>query len=68
MKRWAILLVLVAIVAGVAALRAQGQGHVGVGDAVPDIALQGTDGKVHSLAHPGKWTVLAWYPKAFTSG
>ncbi|HEY3997503.1 MAG TPA: hypothetical protein VGO93_01465 [Candidatus Xenobia bacterium] len=36
----------------------------------PDVALPGTDGKTHTMRENiGKsWTVVAWYPKAFTSG
>ena len=40
-----------------------------VGDAAPEFALQGSDGKVHRLsAYKGKTVVLAWFPKAFTGG
>lgn len=40
-----------------------------VGDAAPDFALQGTDGKTHRLAElKGETVVVAWFPKAFTSG
>ncbi len=41
-----------------------------VGDMAPDFSLPGTDGKVHTLAdYRGKQAVvLAWFPKAFTSG
>jgi peroxiredoxin Q/BCP len=40
-----------------------------VGDAAPDFALPGTDGKTHRLSEmKGKTVVLAWFPKAFTSG
>lgn len=41
-----------------------------VGDPAPAIKVIGTDGKMHSLRDAvGKsWTVLAWYPKAATSG
>ena len=40
------------------------------GDRAPDFHLVGSDGKTHSLAdHAGKQVVvLAWFPKAFTSG
>jgi thioredoxin-dependent peroxiredoxin len=43
---------------------------VEVGQKAPDFELQGTDGKVHRLADfVGKrGFVLAWFPKAFTSG
>jgi thioredoxin-dependent peroxiredoxin len=41
-----------------------------VGDAAPDFSLVGTDGKTYALADfKGKQAVvLAWYPKAYTSG
>jgi peroxiredoxin Q/BCP len=41
-----------------------------VGEAAPDFKLTGSDGKQYSLAQfAGKQTVvLAWFPKAFTSG
>ena len=40
-----------------------------VGDAAPDFALQGSDGKIHKLSdYKGKTVVLAWFPKAFTGG
>ena len=40
-----------------------------VGDVAPEFALMGSDGKVHKLSdYRGKTVVLAWFPKAFTSG
>lgn len=41
-----------------------------VGDAAPVFDLPGTDGQQHVLAEmQGKnWVVLAWFPKAYTSG
>ncbi len=41
-----------------------------VGDAAPDFALKGSDGKTHSLKDfKGKQAVvIAWFPKAFTGG
>jgi len=44
--------------------------EVTVGDAAPDFTLEATDGKTYHLADfKGKQTVvLAWYPKAYTSG
>jgi hypothetical protein len=40
------------------------------GDRAPDFRLEGSDGKTHALAdHVGKQAVVvAWFPKAFTSG
>jgi hypothetical protein len=45
-------------------------GELKVGDAAPDFTLQATDGKTYSLSKDlrGRWVVLAWFPKAFTSG
>jgi peroxiredoxin Q/BCP len=44
--------------------------ELAVGDAAPDFTLQGTDGKLYTLADfAGKQAVvLAWFPKAYTSG
>lgn len=40
-----------------------------VGDSAPEFALSGTDGKTYRLSDlKGKTVVLAWFPKAFTSG
>ena len=40
-----------------------------IGDAAPDFALPGSDGKVHRLSdYKGQTVVLAWFPKAFTGG
>jgi peroxiredoxin Q/BCP len=41
-----------------------------VGDQAPDFALQGSDGKTHKLSdyRGKKAVVVAWFPKAFTSG
>ena len=40
-----------------------------VGDSAPEFALAGTDGKSYRLSDlKGKTVVLAWFPKAFTSG
>src|SRR5262245_32897508 len=43
---------------------------VKVGDMAPEFSLQGTDGKTHKLSdYRGKQAVVvAWFPKAFTSG
>jgi peroxiredoxin Q/BCP len=44
--------------------------EISVGDAAPEFTLQGTDGTEHRLSdYKGKQAVvLAWFPKAFTSG
>jgi peroxiredoxin Q/BCP len=41
-----------------------------VGDMAPDFSLPGTDGKTHKLSdYRGKTAVvIAWFPRAFTSG
>lgn len=41
-----------------------------VGDMAPDFSMKGSDGKTYSLSdYKGdKAVVLAWFPKAFTSG
>jgi peroxiredoxin Q/BCP len=43
---------------------------VKVGDMAPDFSLPGTDGKTHKLSdYRGKTAVVvAWFPRAFTSG
>jgi peroxiredoxin Q/BCP len=39
------------------------------GDSAPAFSLPGSDGKTHSLAAlKGKPVVVAWFPKAFTTG
>ena len=41
-----------------------------IGDTAPDFKLQATDGKTYTLNqfHDKEAVVIAWYPKAFTSG
>lgn len=40
-----------------------------IGDNAPEFELQGSDGNTHRLADmKGETVVLAWFPKAFTSG
>lgn len=46
-----------------------GAAELAVGDVAPEFALAGTDGKTYRLSDlKGKTVVLAWFPKAFTSG
>ena len=54
---------------GFAALPAAA-GELKVGDAAPDFTLKASDGKTYKLSEfKGKQAVvLAWFPKAFTSG
>ena len=46
------------------------RGALKVGDPAPPFSLQGSDGKIHSLEEFAgkKAVVIAWFPKAFTSG
>jgi peroxiredoxin Q/BCP len=58
------LALLLALAAPVAAAAAPA-----VGDMAPDFSLQGSDGRTYSLADlRGRAVVLAWFPKAYTSG
>lgn len=45
-------------------------GELTVGDMAPDFSLKATDGKTYSLAdfRGTETVVLAWFPKAYTSG
>ncbi len=47
-----------------------GAADLKVGDAAPDFALPGSDGKTYELSDfKGKQAVvIAWFPKAFTGG
>ena len=47
-----------------------GAAELKVGDAAPDFALPGSDGKTYKLSdYKGKQAVvIAWFPKAFTGG
>ncbi len=60
---------LLTLVAGFAA-GILGADDLKVGDAAPDFALPGSDGKTYKLSNfKGKQTVvIAWFPKAFTGG
>src|SRR5262245_55415343 len=50
-------------------LFATSAGALEVGQKAPDFTLQGSDGKTYTLSDfAGKGVVLAWFPKAFTSG
>ena len=40
-----------------------------VGDEAPNFSLPGSDGNIHTLADMlGQYVVVAFFPKAFTSG
>ena len=44
-------------------------GVLRVGDRAPHFELPGTDGETHTLtAADRSWVVVAWFPKAYTSG
>lgn len=71
MRKWVKLGVTMALGLGAALTgRAQGAAILKVGDAAPDFALRGSDGKTHTLSdYWGKSAVVvAWFPKAFTGG
>ena len=57
-------------VALTAGLAAQAPSELKVGDMAPDFTLQGSDGNTHQLSDfRGKQAVVvAWFPKAFTTG
>jgi thioredoxin-dependent peroxiredoxin len=43
--------------------------QLSVGDVAPDFTLKASDGQTYTLSQlKGKTVVLAWFPKAFTSG
>ena len=48
----------------------QGVADLKVGDAAPDFALKGSDGKTYKLSDykGNQAVVIAWFPKAFTGG
>jgi peroxiredoxin Q/BCP len=69
MKRFAMVVGVLAFALGAAGVRAQAPVELKVGDAAPAFSLPGTDGKTHTLAdYKGTYVVLAWFPKAMTSG
>jgi peroxiredoxin Q/BCP len=61
--------VLVALGALVIYARAASRVELKPGDIAPAFSLAGSDGRTHALADSkGKAVVLAWFPKAFTTG
>lgn len=69
MKRFATFIGVLGIALLTASVFAQAPVGLKVGDVAPAFSLAGTDGKTHTLAdYKGKMVVVAWYPKAFTSG
>jgi thioredoxin-dependent peroxiredoxin len=67
MRRRAILPLVLAIVV-IFSIGAAAQ-DLKVGDPAPDFTLQASDGHTYTLSQlKGKTVVLAWFPKAFTSG
>jgi peroxiredoxin Q/BCP len=67
MRRFAILpIVLATLIIFSTSAAAQ---ELKVGDPAPDFTLQASDGHTYTLSKlKGKTVVLAWFPKAFTSG
>jgi peroxiredoxin len=60
---------ILALIGFVAGLGRANAAELKAGDIAPPFSLQGSDGKVHTLADlKGKTVVLAWFPKAFTGG
>lgn len=59
-----------AVVVGIGGGRTVDANELKVGDKAPEFSLPGSDGRTHTLAeHRGRHVVvLAWFPKAFTSG
>lgn len=55
--------------AGLISASAVAAAELKVGDQAPEFALTGSDAQVHRLSdYRGKYVVLAFFPKAFTSG
>ena len=65
-----IVLALLLTVPGGLPARAADEVKLMAGDETPAFEMEGTDGKTHVLKdHAGKRPiVIAWFPKAFTSG
>ena len=70
MKKLAMAVGVLALALGAASVWAkQAAVDLKVGDTAPAFSLPGSDGKTHTLAdYKGRIVVVAWYPKAFTSG
>lgn len=68
MKKAAMFTAVLGLALTTAGVKAQSP-ELKVGDMAPAFSLPGTDGKTHTLAgYKGKIVVLAWFPKAFTTG
>ncbi len=72
MKIFALTLIclLLAYCLGEGATRVKAAEPLKAGDAAPDFALPGSDGKTYRLSDfkGKKAVVVAWFPKAFTGG
>jgi peroxiredoxin Q/BCP len=69
MKKTAIFAIVAGLVLAAGVTYAQAPVELKVGDPAPDFSLPGTDGKTHKLSdYKGRTVVIAWYPKAMTSG
>jgi len=59
----------VLVAAAAAVLNGQSAPELKVGDPAPDFSLVGSDGRTYTLSElRGRHVVIAWFPKAFTSG
>lgn len=66
----AVFTTLIALLGTTASAAADENVTLEVGDKAPDFTLKATDGRTYTLSdfHGEQAVVLAWYPKAFTSG
>ena len=70
MSRIRLSLVILLVLVGVAPASEAEKNGPAVGDRAPAFSLEGSDGRTHALEdHLGsRPVVIAWFPKAFTSG
>ncbi len=73
--KWAMILGVATLLGSVvvllfAAFAESSKAELKPGDPAPDFSLAGSDGKTHKLSDlvGDQAVVLAWFPKAFTSG
>ena len=70
MKQLALFGAMLALICSTSMTQAQAPVELKVGDQAPDFSLQASDGKTYKLSDfkGKKAVVVAWFPKAFTSG